>query len=95
MEANIEKRLMKSVKAIGGRAIKLNPLWNIGIPDRMILLPGSRIYFIELKDRSKVSKAQTIWISWLTGCGFDARVIRGGEELTIFLTEIGKEIESR
>ena len=63
MEANIEKRLMKSVKAIGGRAIKLNPLWNIGIPAR--------------------------------SCGFDARVIRGGEELTIFLTEIGKEIVSR
>ena len=88
MEANIEKRLMKSVKAMGGRPIKLNPLWNIGIPDRMILLPGSRIYFIELKHRSKISKAQKIWISWLTDCGFDARVIRGRNELTIFLKEI-------
>ena len=44
MEANIEKRLMKSVKAMGGRPIKLNPHWNIGIPDRMILLPGSRYH---------------------------------------------------
>tara|TARA_R110000823_G_scaffold307547_4_gene430673 strand:+ start:3170 stop:3445 length:276 start_codon:yes stop_codon:yes gene_type:complete len=91
MEANIEKRLMKSVKAMGGRPIKLNPHWNIGIPDRMILLPGSRIYFIELKDRSKVSKAQKIWISWLIGCGFDARIIRGKDELTIFLKEIENE----
>lgn len=88
MEANIEKRLTKSIKAIGGRSIKLNPLWNVGIPDRMILLPGFRIYFIELKDRSKISKPQKIWISWLTDCGFDARVIRGGSELTIFLKEI-------
>jgi len=90
MEANIEKRLMKSVKAMGGRSIKLNPLWNIGIPDRMILLPGSRIYFIELKDHSKISKAQKIWILWLIDCGFDARVIRGRNELTIFLKEIEK-----
>ena len=88
METNIEKHLIKSVKSMGGRAIKLNPLWNIGIPDRMILLPGSRIYFIELKDRSKVSKAQKIWISWLIDCGFDARVIRGRKELTVFLKEI-------
>jgi hypothetical protein len=88
METNIEKHLIKSVKSMGGRAIKLNPLWNIGIPDRMILLPGSRIYFIELKDRSKVSKAQKIWISWLINCGFDARVIRGRKELTVFLKEI-------
>ena len=88
METNIEQHLIKSVKSMGGRAIKLNPLWNIGIPDRMILLPGSRIYFIELKDRSKVSKAQKIWISWLINCGFDARVIRGRKELTVFLKEI-------
>ena len=91
MEANIEKRLMKSVKAMGGRPIKLNPHWNIGIPDRMIILPKSRIYFIELKDRSKVSKAQKIWISWLINCGFDARIIRGKDELKIFLKEIENE----
>ena len=54
----------------------------------MILLPGPKIYFIELKDRSKISKAQKIWISWLTNCGFDARIIRGKKELTIFLKEI-------
>jgi|TARA_R110000824_G_scaffold35545_4_gene111304 hypothetical protein len=91
MEANIEKHLTKSVKAIGGKAIKLNPHWNIGIPDRMIILPKSRIYFIELKDRSKVSKAQKIWISWLINCGFDARIIRGKDELKIFLKEIENE----
>ena len=88
MEANIEKHLMKSIKSMGGRAIKLNPVWNIGIPDRMILLPKSKIYFIELKDRSKVSKAQKIWISWLNNCGFDAKVIRGKNELITFLKEI-------
>ena len=88
METNIEKQLIKFVKKMGGRCIKLNPLWNIGIPDRMILLPRSKIYFIELKDRSKVSKAQKVWIQWLIAAGFDTRVIRGRTEVKIFLKEI-------
>lgn len=91
MEANIEKQLIKSVKELKGRCIKLNPLWNIGIPDRIVLLPGSRIYFIELKDKSKVSKAQKVWISWLLNAGFDTRIIRGRAELKVFLKELENE----
>ena len=91
METNIEKRLYKSVKNFGGRCIKLNPIWNIGIPDRMILMPNAKIYFIELKDESRVSKAQRAWIVWLINCGFDARVIRGKSELMEFLREIGND----
>ena len=91
MEANIEKRMYLAVKELNGRCIKLNPLWNIGIPDRMILLPGSRIYFIELKDRSRISKVQKVWIAWLLNAGFDARVVRGQTELKTFLEEIKNE----
>ena len=91
METNIEKQLIKSIKKMKGKCIKLNPLWNIGIPDRMILLPKFKIYFIELKDKSKVSKAQKVWISWLLNAGFDTRIIRGRTELKAFLKEIEDE----
>lgn len=95
MEANIEKQMYLAVKKLNGRCIKLNPMWNIGIPDRMILLPMGRVYFIELKHRSKVSKAQVVWIKWLNNAGFDARVIRGKIELDIFLKEIEDDEPSR
>ena len=88
MEVNLEKELNKKIKKIKGKSIKLNPIWNIGIPDRMILLPGSKIYFIEFKEKSKVSKAQKVWIDWLIWAGFDARIIKGKKELDIFLKEI-------
>ena len=48
-EKKIEDYLCASVKAYGGMCIKLNPLWYIGIQDRLVLLPEGRVGFAELK----------------------------------------------
>lgn len=48
-ESAIEKHLVKAVKESGGLAIKLvSPGW-AGIPDRLILMPGGKLAFVELK----------------------------------------------
>ena len=86
-EKALEKNLYLAVKRLGGRCIKLNPLWNIGIPDRMILMPNGKIYFMELKDKSRISPAQKIWIFWLKTAGFDARVLKG-KEIQEFIEEL-------
>lgn len=49
LEKQIEKRLFDSVKAIGGLAHKYTPANWKGAPDRIILLPGGRAEFVELK----------------------------------------------
>ena len=48
-EASIEKHLTVRVEALGGVSIKLSPVGLRGVPDRLILLPGPRVIFVELK----------------------------------------------
>ena len=53
MEKAVEEYLRSQVKAAGGLALKLVcPGWT-GVPDRLILLPGARVYFAETKDLGK------------------------------------------
>lgn len=48
-ESTIEKTLVKTVRESGGLAIKLvSPGW-AGAPDRLILMPGGNLAFVELK----------------------------------------------
>ena len=48
-ENQIEKKLVKAVKSMGGFAPKfISPGMN-GMPDRLLLLPGSVIAFVETK----------------------------------------------
>ena len=46
-EKTIEKKLISETKAIGGIAPKLVSPGFDGMPDRMVLLPGGRIGFVE------------------------------------------------
>lgn len=48
-EKEIETALVRAVKARGGLAIKFVSPGLSGVPDRLILLPGGRMAFIELK----------------------------------------------
>lgn len=48
-ESTIEKALVKTVRHSGGLALKfVSPGW-AGAPDRLILMPGGRLAFVELK----------------------------------------------
>ena len=48
-EKNIEKQLVKAVKAEGGMCPKLVSPGTDGLPARMVLLPEARIGFVEVK----------------------------------------------
>lgn len=48
-ERHIESQLVKTVRAAGGLALKLISPGVAGVPDRLVLLPGGRILFVELK----------------------------------------------
>lgn len=52
-EKDIEKKLVEAVRESGGFAPKfVSPGWD-GVPDRIILLPGEKIGFVELKSPGK------------------------------------------
>ena len=44
-----EKKLVDAVKAMGGLALKFVSPGFDGMPDRILLLPGGRIAFVEVK----------------------------------------------
>lgn len=62
MEKTVEAYLRDRVKAAGGLALKLVcPGWT-GVPDRLILLPGGRVYFAETKDFGKKPKLRQRYV---------------------------------
>ena len=48
-ERQIEQKLVKAVKTAGGIAQKLTSPGFDGMPDRMVLMPGGCIGFVEVK----------------------------------------------
>lgn len=48
-EKQIEKKLVKAVKAVGGICPKLISPGMDGMPDRIVLLPGAHLGFVEVK----------------------------------------------
>jgi hypothetical protein len=53
LEKDIEKKLRKQVKKLGGVALKLTSPGRAGVPDRLILFPGGRVVFVETKAPGK------------------------------------------
>lgn len=85
-ETLIEAALTGSVKALGGKSIKLTP-WGTGIkgiPDRLILLPHGRVWFIETK-RPKGGRFETKQqhcAAMLIALGMNYAVLRTREAVT-------------
>ena len=93
LEKDIEKKLRLMVESHGGLCLKwVCPGWS-GVPDRIVLLPGGRIYFVETKrpKGGRLSKLQEKWREWLTRMGFSCWVVWTWEELETFLQYIEKE----
>ena len=55
-ESAIEKALVKEAKSRGGMAVKFVSPGFDGVPDRLVLLPGGKCAFVELKASGKVGK---------------------------------------
>jgi len=52
-ESAIEKALKDGVKKHGGKAYKFVSPGMSGVPDRIVLLPGGRLFFVETKAPGK------------------------------------------
>ena len=75
-ESDIEEYLREQVAKLGGRAYKWVSPGNTGVPDRIVILPGNRISFVELKATGKEPDAkQKLQIERLKQLGADVWVI--------------------
>lgn len=81
-EKEIEQYLVKKVKEIGGKAFKFVSPGNAGVPDRMVCLPGGRIFFVELKAPGcKTTALQDLQIKKLYDLGFNVMVTDNKETI--------------
>lgn len=86
LEKDIEKKLVDMVKDYGGLCLKwVCPGW-AGVPDRIVLMPGGRAVFVELKrpKGGRLSKLQKRWAKKLIDLGFQQYTIWDQEDLDIF-----------
>lgn len=76
-EASIETYLRSRVTDAGGLCIKLNPAGYVGIPDRLVVLPGGWICFVEVKKPKggRIGKTQYWWRERLIELGVRHRFV--------------------
>lgn len=80
-EKQIEAYLVKKIKQLGGRAYKFVSPGNAGVPDRILVLPGGKIVFAELKKPGgKTTPLQDVQITLLAKLGCDVGIISSIEE---------------
>lgn len=88
-EKTVETNLRNKVKDLGGLCIKLAPFWFKGLPDRMILMPKRRIYFVETKAKGKKpSPVQRAVHKKLRKLGFPIFIIDSNLEVNDFINYI-------
>lgn len=85
-EADIERELVERVRAAGGACYKWVSPGNAGVPDRIVIMPGGRVWFVELKtDTGQLRPLQKRQLSRLRALGCDLAVLRGMEGLEEFM----------
>lgn len=88
-ESQIEARLVQGVKAKGGMCMKFTSPGLPGVPDRIVLTPDGRVYFVELKTEiGRLAKIQKWLIGEMRQRGADVRVVKGLDAVKDFLKEV-------
>lgn len=92
LEKSVEERLRKMVESIGGIAPKFESPGNNGMPDRLVIMPGGRVYLVETKrpKKSKVAKLQKYQQDRLRALGVDVRMLYTYDDVDAFIVEIDK-----
>lgn len=90
LESEVEKKLCKRVKnELHGRALKfVSPGFN-GVPDRIVLVPIGRIFFVETKAPGKNLRKLQKWVRGLIqGLGFTVLRVDTLEKVNDFIRQV-------
>lgn len=91
-ESAIEARLVRQVREMGGLCYKFVSPGNPGVPDRLIILPGGRVVFVELKTEvGRLANIQKWQLEEMRRRGADVRVLKGLEQVKQFVKEAAQD----
>ncbi len=89
-EKTIEQKFRAAVKAAGGLAVKFTSPGFDGVPDRLALLPGGRMAFVEVKALGKKPRPlQLARHRLLRQLGFKVYVLDDEAQIEKVISEIG------
>lgn len=89
-EKTIEQKFRAAVKAAGGLAVKFTSPGFDGVPDRLALLPGGRMAFVEVKAPGKKPRPlQLARHRQLRQLGFKVYVLDDEGQIEKIISEIG------
>lgn len=85
-EKTLETKLRDAVKKHGGLAIKIWAVSFTGLPDRLVLMPGGRAYFAEIKSPGQKPKPHQLTAHrLLRGLGFTVAIIDDNDTFNEFI----------
>jgi hypothetical protein len=87
-ESAIEKRFVKEIQKIGGKAPKWVSPGNRGVPDRIVILPGGRTVYVEMKAPGKpLGPLQQKWSEILRSLGHEVYKIDSHDDINRFIAK--------
>ena len=93
IEKDIERWLGNQLKKLGCIYMKFVSPGNDGVPDRIVVLPGGAVIFVELKDtKGKLMANQRVQISRLRKQGALVFVVTGKLDAKLFVEDVERAI---
>ena len=90
-EKQIEAHLVKKIKDAGGIAYKFVSPAHRGVADRIVVLPGGGVIFVELKAAGGVlSPLQKVFADDMARLGQNYIVLKSKEEVDAFVATVSR-----
>lgn len=88
-ESTLERKARLAVERIGGKMPKWVSPGNRGVPDRLVILPGGRTVYVEMKAPGKpLDPLQRKWRKTLTAMGHQHYKIDCEADIDRFIQEV-------
>lgn len=88
-EKTVESKFTSAVKAKGGLAVKFTSPGFNGMPDRLVMFPGGRIAFVEVKAPGETPRPlQRSRLKLLKRLGFKAFVLDNTSDIPKIIEEV-------
>ena len=89
LEKDIEAHLVRRVRDAGGKAYKFTSPANRGVADRVVVMPGGRVWFVEVKAMGgRLSPLQRVFLDEVKGLGCNYKIVWSKEDVDEWLRSL-------